>query len=61
MAKVKEEMLAPVNEARQAMQAIQAELGALALAELRKEALLAALRSSASASAPSSTWIACIA
>jgi allophanate hydrolase subunit 1 len=44
MAKVKEELLAPVNDARQAMQAIQVELGALALAELRKEALLAAYK-----------------
>ena len=44
MAKVKEEMLAPVNDARQAMQAIQVELGALALAELHKEALLAAYK-----------------
>lgn len=44
MAKVKEEMLAPVNEARKAMQAIQVELGSLALAELHKEALLAAYK-----------------
>ena len=44
MAKVKEELLAPVNEARQAMQAIQLELGAIALAELRKEALLEAYK-----------------
>ena len=42
MAKVKEELLAPVNEARQTMQAIQLELGAIALAELRKEVLLEA-------------------
>jgi hypothetical protein len=44
MAKVKEELLAPVNEARQTMQAIQLELGAIALAELRKEALLEAYK-----------------
>lgn len=44
MAKVKEELLAPVNEARQTMQAIQLELGAIALAELRKEALLGAYK-----------------
>jgi len=44
MAKVKEELLAPVKEAQKAMQAIQVELGAIALAELRKESLLAAYK-----------------
>jgi len=44
MAKVKEEMLAPVNEAHKVMQAIRVELGSLALAELHKEALLAAYK-----------------
>jgi hypothetical protein len=44
MTKVKEELLTAVKEAQKAMQAIQVELGAIALAELRKEALLAAYK-----------------
>ena len=44
MAQVKEELLGAVKDAQKAMQAIQVELGAIALAELRKEALLAAYK-----------------
>ena len=44
MAKVKEELLGAVKDAQKAMQAIQMELGAIALAELRKEALMAAYK-----------------
>jgi len=44
MAKVKEELLSAVKDAQKAMQAIQMELGAIALAELRKEALMAAYK-----------------
>ena len=44
MAKVKEELLNAVKEAQAAMQSIQMELGAIALAELRKEALMAAYK-----------------
>lgn len=40
MAKIKEELIEAINDARKTMAAIQNELGALALAELRKEALL---------------------
>lgn len=40
MAKIKEELIQAINDARKTMNAIQAELGAIALAELRKEALL---------------------
>lgn len=40
MAKIKEELIEAINDARKTMAAIQSELGALALAELRKEALL---------------------
>lgn len=39
MTKVKEELLAPINEAQKTMQLIQMELGAIVLAELRKESL----------------------
>lgn len=44
MAKVKEELLGAVKDAQKAMQGIQMELGAIALAELRKEALMAAYK-----------------
>ena len=44
MAQVKEELLNAVKDCQKAMQAIQVELGAIALAELRKEALLAAYK-----------------
>jgi FMN-dependent NADH-azoreductase len=44
MAQVKEELLNAVKEAQAAMQSIQMELGAIALAELRKEALMAAYK-----------------
>ena len=44
MAQVKEEFLNAVKEAQAAMQAIQMELGAIALAELRKEALMKAYK-----------------
>jgi hypothetical protein len=42
MAKVKQELLDAVKEAQKNLQAIQMELGAIALAELRKDALLKA-------------------
>jgi transcription antitermination factor NusG len=44
MAQVKEELLNAVKETQKIMQAIQMELGAIALAELRKEALMAAYK-----------------
>lgn len=44
MAKVKEELLSAVKDSQKAMQAIQMELGAIALAELRKETLMAAYK-----------------
>ena len=44
MAQVKEELLSAVKDAQKAMQAIQMELGAIALAELRKEALMASYK-----------------
>lgn len=44
MAQVKEELLGAVKDAQKAMQAIQMELGAIALAELRKEALMASYK-----------------
>jgi len=44
MAQVKEELLGAVKDTQKAMQAIQMELGAIALAELRKEALMAAYK-----------------
>lgn len=44
MAKVKEELLNAVKDAQKAMQSIQMELGAIALAEIRKEALVAAYK-----------------
>ena len=40
MAKIKEELIESINESRRTLAAIQSELGAIALAELRKEALL---------------------
>ena len=42
MAKVKQELLDAVKEVQKNLQAIQMELGAIALAELRKDALLKA-------------------
>jgi hypothetical protein len=42
MAKVKQELLDAVKEVQKNLQAIQMELGAIALAELRKAALLKA-------------------
>lgn len=44
MAKVKEELLNAVKETQKNLQAIQMELGAIALAELRKDALLDAYK-----------------
>ena len=44
MAQVKEEFLNAVKEAQAAMQSIQMELGAIALAEIRKEALMKAYK-----------------
>jgi FMN-dependent NADH-azoreductase len=44
MAQVKEEFLNAVKEAQAAMQSIQMELGAIALAELRKEVLMKAYK-----------------
>ena len=44
MAQVKEELLNAVKNAQKTMQSIQLELGAIALAEIRKEALVAAYK-----------------
>lgn len=44
MAKVKEELLSAVKDAQKNLQAIQVELGALKLAELRVEELFAAYK-----------------
>jgi hypothetical protein len=44
MAKVKEELLSSVKDAQKNLQAIQVELGALKLAELRVEELFAAYK-----------------
>lgn len=44
MAKVKEELLSAVKDAQKNIQAIQLELGALKLAELRAEELFAAYK-----------------
>lgn len=44
MMQVKEELLNAVKEAQKTMQAIQMELGSIALIELRKETLIAAYK-----------------
>jgi hypothetical protein len=41
MAKIDEQLIAKINEAKNEMQQIQMELGAIALAEISKEILLA--------------------